>query len=199
MDQVFYIASHHPCNIDYEVSGLGSKCGFQLNTLWWHSKLLNIKTKLLIFHSFIKANLNYCLLILINRNRTDMKCIENVQTRALQIVFNDIIADYSDLLKKANTCTIETRWKRQLVTEVYKAVNSLTPSYISDMFKKNPVNYNLRRSKLITQPKFLSQTLGYHSLRQEGTRLWDTLTNIRKDAKDVNAFKRMTVKYVKWF
>ncbi len=56
--------------------------------------------------------------------------------RALRIVFNDRILDYSDLLKKANTCTIETRWKRQLETEVYKAVNGLTPSYISEMFQK---------------------------------------------------------------
>ncbi len=80
-----------------------------------------------------------------------MKCIENVQKRALRIDFNDRISDYSDLLKKANTCTIETRWKRQLVTEVYKAVNALTPlSYISDMFQEKTVNFNLKRSKLIT-------------------------------------------------
>ncbi len=38
------------------------------------------------------------------------------------IIFNDRISDYSDLLKKANTCTIGTRWTRQLVTEIYKAV-----------------------------------------------------------------------------
>ncbi len=95
----------------------------------------------------------------------------------------------SHLLKKTNTCTIETRWKRQLVTEVYKAVNGLTPSYISDIFQDKTVNYNLRKPKLITQTKFLSQTHGYHSLRQEGTHLWDTLPNICKDAKDINAFK----------
>ncbi len=59
------------------------------------------------------------------------------------------------------------------------------------------VNYNLRRSKLVTQPKYLSQTYGYHSLRQEGTHLWDTLPHIRKDAKDVTEFKQMIVKYVK--
>ncbi len=115
---------------------------------------------------------------------------------ALRIVFNDRISDYSDLLNKANTCTIETRWKRQLITEVYKAVNGLTPSYISDMFQEKTVNYNLRRSKLFTLPKFLSQIHGYHSLRQEGTCLWDTLPNICNDAKDVNAFKRLIVKYV---
>ncbi len=89
-------------------------------------------------------------------------------------LMSDRISDYSDLLNKANTCTIETRWKRQLITEVYKPVNVLTPSYISEMFQETTVNYNLRRSKLITQPKVLFKTHGYHSLRQEGTRLWDT-------------------------
>ncbi len=181
------------------VTGVIRKCGFQLNTLQRHSKLLNTKTKLLIFHSFIQANLYYCPLIWINRNRTDMKLLKLCKKRALQIAFNDRISDYSDLLKKINTCTIETRGKRQLVTKVYKAVNGLTPFYISEMFQEKTVNYNLRRSKLITQPKFMSQTHGYHSLRQEGKRLWHTLPNICKDATDVNVFKRMIVKYVKWF
>ncbi len=75
------------------------------------------------------------------------------------------------------------------VTEIYKAINGLTRFYILYMFPEKAINYNLRRSKLITQNKFLSQTHSYHTLRQEGTHLWDTLQNICKDAKDVNALK----------
>ncbi len=44
-------------------TGVIRKCGLHINTLWRHSKLLNTKTKLLIFHSFTQANLNYCPLI----------------------------------------------------------------------------------------------------------------------------------------
>ncbi len=80
------------------VTGVIRKCRFQLNTLRRHSKLLNTKTKLFIFHSFIQANLNYCPLIWISRNKTGMKLIENVQKRTLHIAFNDRISDYSDLL-----------------------------------------------------------------------------------------------------
>ncbi len=123
------------------VSNIIRKCGFQLNTLQRQSKLLNTKTKLMIFYSFIQANLNYCPLIWINRNRTDMKCIENVQKHALRIVYNDRTSDYSKLLNRAQICTIETRWKRQLVTEVYKVMNNLTPSYISDMLKEKTLSY----------------------------------------------------------
>ncbi len=34
---------------------------------------------MLIYHAFIEANLNYFPLIWMNRNKTDMKNIENVQ------------------------------------------------------------------------------------------------------------------------
>ncbi len=75
------------------VTGVIRKCGYQLNTLQQHSKLFNTKTKLLICHSFIQANLNYSPLIWTNRNRTDMKRIENVQKMALRIICNDKISD----------------------------------------------------------------------------------------------------------
>ncbi len=103
------------------------------------SKLLNTKTKLMIFYSFNQVILNDCPLIWININRTDMKRIENAQKCAIGIVSNDRTSDYTELLNKAKICTIETRWKRQIVTEVYKAMDDLTPSYISDMFKGKTV------------------------------------------------------------
>ncbi len=135
----------------------------------------------MIFYSFILANLNDCPLIWINRNRTDMKRIENVQKRELRIVYNDRTSNYSELLNS---------------TKVYKAMNNLTPSYISDKFKEKTLSYNLRSSQIITQPKFNSQTHGYDSLRNEGTRLWATLPNSCKEAKYINTFRRMIVNYI---
>ncbi len=52
-----------------------------------------------IYHAFIEANLNYCLLIWMNRNKTYMKNIENVQKQALRMVFNDCSSSYQELLK----------------------------------------------------------------------------------------------------
>ncbi len=67
------------------------KYAYQLNALKQKSKILNTKTKMLIYHAFIEANLSYCPLIWMNRNQTDMmKHIENVQKQALRIVFNVI-------------------------------------------------------------------------------------------------------------
>ncbi len=119
-----------------------------------------------------------------------MKRIENVQKCTLN---NDRTSDYSELLNRAKICTIETRWKRQLVTEVYKAMNNISHhlTYQTCLKKKT-----LRSSQIITQPKFNSQTHSYHSLRNECTRLWATLPNSCKEAKDINTFKRMIVNYI---
>ncbi len=52
------------------------KCAYQLNALKRKSKILNTKTKMLIYHSSIDANLNYCPLIWMNGNKTDMKTLK---------------------------------------------------------------------------------------------------------------------------
>ncbi len=169
------------------------KCAYQLNALKRKTKILNTKTKMLIYHTFIEENVNYCPLIWMNRNKIDMKYIENVQKRALRMVFNVYSSSYQELLKRAKTCTLEIRWKRQLLTEVYKATHNLTPPYRTTSFPPKIVNYDLRSNMPISQPKCQTETHGYHSLRNEGTRLWAALPNASKDTKDISTFKRMTV------
>ncbi len=48
----------------------------------------------------------------------------------------------------------------------------------------------------IGQPKFQTQTHGYNSLRNEGTRLWAALINACKEAEDISTFKHMVVDFI---
>ncbi len=68
--------------------------------------------------------------------------------------------------------------------------------YLFKQIKK--VCYNLRSSQIITQPKCNSQTHGYHSLRNEGTRFGATLHCSSKEVKDINTFTLMIVNYINW-
>ncbi len=120
-----------------------------------HTMTVELHYKL---HSKSDASNLYCKITLVWLDFSLSVQIENVHKHAPGIVYNDRTSDYSELLNRAKICTIETRWKRQLVTEVYKAMNNLTPSYISDIFKEKNLSYNLRSSQIITQPKFNSQT-----------------------------------------
>ncbi len=99
-------------------------------------------------------------------------------------------------LNKLKTCTLEIRWKRQLVTEGYKTTHILTPPYLTSLFPPKIVNCDLRSNMPISQPKFQTQTQCYHSIRNEGTRLWAALPNVCKEAKDIFTFKCMVVDFI---
>ena len=86
------------------VDTLIRKCACQLNALKQKSKMLNKHTKLMIYNAFIEANFSYCPLIWMNRNKIDMKRIQNLQKRALKLVFNEKLP-YDQLLEKASDGT----------------------------------------------------------------------------------------------
>ncbi len=79
---------------------------------------------------------------------------------------------------------------------VYKATHNLTPPYITSLFPPKIENYDLSSNMPISQPKFQTQTHGYHSLRNEGTRLWAALPNACNETKDISTFKCTVVDFI---
>ena len=53
------------------------------------------------------------------------------------LVLDDYISDYSILLKKSGTDTLKTRRIKTLATEIYKAIKSIGPKYMKEVFKLN--------------------------------------------------------------
>ncbi len=91
----------------------------QLNALCRQSRGLNVLAKTKVFNVFIRANLNYCPLVWINRNITDLARLEKVQG-AVQLIFNDKMSTYIDLFRRAGVPSVLIRWQWLLAIEVYK-------------------------------------------------------------------------------
>ncbi len=77
-----------------------------------------------------------------------------------------------------------------------EATHNLKPPYITSLFPRKIVNYDLRSNMPISQTKFQTQTHGYHSLRNEVTMLCTALLNACKEAKDIITFKHMVVDFI---
>ena len=185
----------HSVNIDkkldfkFHVSEVCRKAGRQLNALRRQSRLLNTLGKMKVFNAFIRANLNYCPLVWVNRNKTDLARLEKVQERALRLVYNDKDCSYSDLLLRANVPSVLIKWQRILATEVFKALQGISPPYIQDLFREKDVPYNLRASRIVIQPKCQSTTHGLNSLTYQGAKLWNSLPEQIKGAETVGQFQ----------
>ncbi len=77
---------------------------------------------------------------------------------------------------------------RIIATEVYKALNELSPKYLQDMIEKCDCDYNLCASPL-TQPKCNTVSYSFNSFRYKGPKIWNSLPNYIKKAISLSEFK----------
>ncbi len=69
-----------------------------------------------VFNAFIRTNLNYCSLVWVIRNRTDLARLGKDQERALRLVYNDKDCSYYELLLRAKVQSVMIKCQRILDT-----------------------------------------------------------------------------------
>ena len=70
---------------------------------------------------------------------------------------------------------------QRLMTEIYKTMNHLNPSYIWEFFVKKDIPYNLRTKEPCRLPSAQSYRYGLNSLSFRGSLLWNTLDDELKE------------------
>lgn len=141
-------------------------------------KFLNSECTKIIFNAFVTSRLDFCNSLLYG--------LPNNQLRKLQ---------------RVHWLSINYRIKFKILLFVYKALNGIAPSYISDLFKLKPASrYNLRSSidtLLLKHPNFKSlSTLGDRSFKCAGPKLWNELPKDIRNATTVQIFKRLLKTYL---
>ena len=83
-----------------------------------------------------------------NHNKSINKKINNLHERALRLIYCDHSSDFQELLQKDNSVTIHQKNIQALATMMYKVVNNIAPTLVSELFSYSNVNYNLREVAL---------------------------------------------------
>ncbi len=105
------------------------------------------------------------------------------------MVYEDYDSPYDNLLAKCHMSAQECQRSITLVTEVYKAVNGMTPNYIQELFEVTEIPYNLRDPTRTFIPKSNSTTYGLKSLKHEGNKIWNRLSVDIKTSDSLDIFK----------
>ncbi len=105
------------------------------------------------------------------------------------LVYNDKDCSYYELLLRAIVPSVLIKWQRILATEVFKALQDISPPYIQDLFRVKDVPCNLRASMIVIQPKCQSTTHGLNSLTYQGAKLWNSLPEHIKGTETVGQFQ----------
>ena len=158
-------------------------------------KLIPTPAKLQIVKSAILPHLTHCQLIWHFCRASEARKLEKLQQSAPRAVYCKKSATYEKLLRWADTPTLRTRRLYEMATVMYTVKNSLSPSYLADLFKLNNSGYHLRNSYFII-PRFNSVTHGKHSLRYLGPTIRAKLDSYIRSSKTPSIFKKR-IKHVK--
>ena len=103
----------------------------------------------ILIKSFIESQFSYCPLIWMFHSRTLNNHINKLQERGLRLVYKDPQLTFVDLLRKDKSVTIHHRNLQKLATEMYKAYNDISPSFMQSVFPQRSISYDLRKKKSI--------------------------------------------------
>ena len=173
------------------ISAICKKAAKQLNALKRLGSFLNISQRKVLAQSFIMANFNYCPAVWHFSSAKDKHEVEKIQERTLRFVYSDYCSCYSELLDKAETCTLELRRIHFICTEIYKTINNIGPEYMNSLVVPNQSHYSSRRPLNLFVPRINQTTYGLRSFRYQGTILWNSLPEEIKTASNLNSFKRL--------
>ena len=107
------------------VSILCRKVGARLRILQRLSSYIDEHYRLTIFRSFVL--INYCSLVWNFCEAAHTSKMERIQFRALKYIYNDVGTSYEELLARANLPTLELHPKREILVEVFKSVDNISP------------------------------------------------------------------------
>ena len=106
--------------------------------------------------------------------------MEQIQERTLRFVDADYASSHATLLQKSESCTVELRRIRSICTEVYKTLNSISPPFVSQLFKTNKLRHSQWRLLNLFMSRVSQTTFGLKSVRCEGVTLWTVCRNISR-------------------
>ena len=151
---------------------------------------MSCKQRLIIMNAFIYSQFCYCPLIWMCHSRSNNNCINRIHARSLRIVYRDETSSFKVLLEKSKCVTVHHRNLQFLATEIYKAVNNLSSSLMSELFKIKENKYNLRRENTLVVSNVRTTRYGLDSISYLGPKIWDLVPDEIKKCSTLIGFKQ---------
>ena len=140
-------------------------------------------------NAYILSPFKYCPLIWMNFSIGSNSQLNRLHKRSLRAVFLNFDLNFDELLALDNGVSLHIYSIQKLLLEVFKSLNGLSPTFISELFQTKSSNYSLRSGHQLTLPPTKTRTFGTHSISFMGSLLWNRLPKEIKDSKSINQFK----------
>ena len=132
-------------DIEDHIKKICKTCHFHLTNISKIRTYLDRQSTEAIIHAFVTTNLDYCNAILYGLPKVLLNRLQLVQNRAARIVtFTMKYEHITPSLIDLHWLPVEYRIIYKILLLVYKAINGLSPSYISNLLSFCSSSYSLR-------------------------------------------------------
>ena len=112
-----------------------------------------------------------------------------MQYKSLQVVYNNYMTTYDELLTLDNKLKVHQRHLQFLAIEIYKSKNKLNSSFMWKTYKEKDFPCSLRRGISLFISNANTQKYGINSLNFRESVLRNNLTIKLKECKSLQEFK----------
>ena len=160
-----------------------------LRTIKRHFSQINEPTFLILYKSYVRPHLEYCVQAWSPHFKKDIECLEQVQRRATKLISSFKNVSYEDRLRKLKLTTLEKRRLRGDLIETFKLITDRENvdkhqffDICTSAYKSRGHQYKLsvKRNRLTTRTAFFSQRV---------VSSWNRLPESVVTATSVNMFK----------
>ena len=148
------------------------KAGQKLYAISRITAYMDFAKRRLLVNVFSYSQFNYCQLVWMYHNRTNINKINRLHERCLRLIYNEKKSSFKDLLEKDGSVSIHHRNLRTLAVELLKVFKDLRPVIFAEVFPvRQQSQYNMRNYSYFAMPLAKTVNHGLESLSYIGSKL----------------------------
>ena len=156
---------------------LGFLCSFLEEYISKIRKYLDENYTKSLVHAFVSSKLDYCNALLIGLPKYQIDRLQSVLNTAACIIAFTCKYDHITPVVVRHWLPVSYRTRFKVLRLTYKALNDLSPEYISELLNKPKYTRNLRSQSqhLLSVPKSRTVTYGVRAFSVCAPKLWNEL------------------------
>ena len=174
------------------ISSVIRSCSFHIRNIGKIRKFLNRNATEQVIHALITSRLDNSNSLLYGLPQCEISRLQRLQNKAARIVTLSRKSEHiTPVLRDLHWLPVSHRIIYKLLLTVFKSLNNMAPSYISDLLKLYLPSRNLRSSNMyLLQEKRSKHSWGDRSFVVAAPRLWNALPPALKSCSTISSFKK---------
>ena len=195
-EKVLGVYFDNKLNFNTHVTKLCKKASQKLHASARVSNLMSFRQRWIIMNAFISSQFSYCPLLWMCHSRLLHTQIYNIHERGLRIVYKDNTSCFEFLLEKSGSVKIQYINLQYLAVEIYKALNNLSSSLMSELFQIKNTKYNLRNGSILVSSNSKTECYGKGCISYLAPIIWNQVPEEIKNSKSVKQFKNKIKQWI---